>query len=224
VRLWIKYLLQLVPAFAITLAASLTFLLAVPGAWDQTISEHLKFEDVLLKHRVWSLWHHQGFDFYPFVFGATGLLIGVSTNNPARFYCGASLLSIATIFLPNEFFQHYYNLLVVPLMLGVGVFFLSTAAVLTFINPIYAFEADKEITPHPYVATMRLFKMTGDRYSDEFYKRLISSSCTIVMTPADKKFLGMSRATPWFQEYPRLPLSGGIDVLLDKSSACLAKG
>ncbi len=276
-RSWLKATLPVAFASVISFGVSLALLLAIPGAWEQTITEHLKFKSVPFHYRVWSLYHPEGYDFYPFVLGVAGSLIGIFTKNSARVYCAASLLSIVTVLLPNEFFQHYYNLVVGPLMLGVGVFCLNVSALLTrldsgvasagltllliaqmqkvgplllkewtsnrnephrhlvevlrqqpeplltFINPIYAFEADKEITFHPYVVTMRLLRMTGDRYSDEFYKQLVSSSCTVLLTPADKKFLDSTRAMSWIDAYPRLQLPGGIDMLLNQAPTCLTK-
>jgi hypothetical protein len=94
---------------------------------------------------------------------------------------------------------------------------------LTFINPIYAFEADMEMTPHPYVVTMRLLRMTGNRYSDDFYKQLISSACTILLTPADKKFLQPTGVLDWIGANPRVPLPNGIEVLLNQAPTCLTK-
>jgi hypothetical protein len=276
-RLWFRETFPVALALAIGASVSLAFLLAIPGAWEQTISEHLKFKSVPFEYRIWSLHHSNGYDFYPFVLGVAGLVIGIFTRNSARVYCAASLLSIATVLLPNEFFQHYYNLVVGPLMLGVGVFFLNFSAVLTridsavasagvtllliaqmqkvgpslfkewtsnrneqhrhlvevlkkkpepfltFINPIYAFEADKEMTPHPYVVTMRLLRMTGNRYSDDFYKQLISSACTILLTPADKKFLQPTGVLDWIGANPRVPLPNGIEVLLNQAPTCLTK-
>lgn len=65
--------------------------------------------------------------------------------------------------------------------------------------------------------------MTGDRYSDELYKQLVSSSCTILLTPADKEFLDPNRVMSWIDAYSRLQLPGGIDMLLSQAPTCLTQ-
>lgn len=90
---------------------------------------------------------------------------------------------------------------------------------LTFMNPIYAVEAGKELVPHRYSAQMRFFRVAGNRYSFHQYNDLVAKACTIVLSEADIAFLGEVAVDQWRQRYPARQV-GQVLVLQGDPANC----
>lgn len=121
-------------------AALGAFFLAVPGSLQQTVLEHLRIVPMSPKARtIWTIGASRK-DLFFYSASLWALLIAIMQKR-SRVVALAMLLMILTVFLPNEFYPHYFVVIAVPLTIGIlflMVFLFSSLADRPFLATVLA--------------------------------------------------------------------------------------